>query len=67
MAKKTITVENEIKRQLEFSIKRDGRADGGYYATLRKFKNEINGTYEEFLKKYPLYIWYKESEHYNKN
>ena len=67
MAKKTITVENEIKRQLEFSIKRDGRADGGYYATLCKFKNEINGTYEEFLKKYPLYTWYKESEHYNKD
>ena len=46
-----MTIENEIKRQLEFSIKRDGRADGGYYATLCKFRDEIGGTFDDFLKK----------------
>jgi NAD+--asparagine ADP-ribosyltransferase len=66
MAKKVMTVESEIKRQLKFSIKRDGRAEGGYYATLCKFRNEIGGTFDEFLKKYPIYTWYKENEHYNK-
>ena len=66
MAKNIMTVENEIKRQLEFSIKRDGRADGGYYATLCKFRNEIGGTFDDFLKKYPIYTWYKENKQYNK-
>jgi hypothetical protein len=51
MAKKVMTVKSEIKRQLEFSIKQDGRADGGYYATLCKFRNEIGGTFNDFLKK----------------
>lgn len=66
MAKKVMTVKSEIKRQLEFSIKQDGRADGGYYATLCKFRNEIGGTFNDFLKKYPIYTWYKENEQYNK-
>ena len=56
-----MTVESEIKRQLKFSIKRDGRAEGGYYATLCKFRNEIGGTFNDFLQKYPIYTWYKES------
>jgi hypothetical protein len=51
MAKKIMTVKSEIKRQLEFSIKQDGRADGGYYATLCKFRNEIGGTFNEFFTK----------------
>ena len=58
-----MTVKSEIKKQLDFSIKQDGRADGGYYATLCKFINEIGGTFNYFLKKYPIYTWYKESEH----
>jgi len=66
MAKKIMTVESEIKRQLKFSIKRDGRAEGGYYATLCKFRDEIGGTYEKFLEKYPIYNWYVDNEFYNK-
>ena len=50
MAKKIMTVKSEIKRQLGFSIKQDGRADGGYYATLCKVRNEIGGTFNDFLK-----------------
>jgi hypothetical protein len=61
-----MTVESEIKRQLNFSIKKDYRADGGYYYTLCDFRKEIGGTYEDFLKKYPSYNWYKENEQYNK-
>jgi len=67
MINKKMTVENEIKRQYNFSVKQDGRADGGYYATLCKFKNEDNGTYEQFLKKYPLYSWYGKREFYDKD
>ena len=62
-----MTVESEIKRQLEFSIKRDGRAEGGYYATLCKFRNEIGGTFNDFLKKYPIYTWYKKANTITKN
>jgi len=58
---------DEKEKKLLETIK-DYLSEGEKYRAKKFiFKNEDNGTYEQFLKKYPLYSWYGKSEFYNKD